>query len=189
MAIEVCEGQQYDMDFEREKSISMENYLKMTELKTAVLLASSLKIGAIIADASVENQQIIYDFGIYLGLAFQLQDDFLDVYGDDNFGKKIGGDIVENKKTFLLIKALELADKKDKSTIFHYLSNNHFHNNEKIEAIVNIYNKLNISELINIEMRKFHKLAIENLEKISNFVPEVKASLLQISETCLTRKI
>ncbi len=113
-ALEVCEGQQMDMDFETLQQVGLDAYLKMISYKTAVLVGASLKMGAIICEASPEDQTRIYNFGLNLGIAFQLQDDYLDTFGEEDFGKKIGGDIIEGKKTFLYIKALELADPNDK---------------------------------------------------------------------------
>ena len=117
-AIQVCEGQQYDVDFETRADVTIPDYLKMIEYKTSVLIAAALKMGAIIARASTKNQDLIYEFGKNLGIAFQLQDDYLDAFGNpETFGKQVGGDILENKKTFLYLKAMELADKKDRKTL------------------------------------------------------------------------
>ena len=116
-ALEVCEGQQWDMDFETQAQVSIPQYLQMIRYKTAVLVGAALQMGAIIAGASIENQRLIYDFGVTIGLAFQLQDDYLDTFGDEDFGKKIGGDILENKKTILYLKALALADEAQRNTL------------------------------------------------------------------------
>ena len=118
-ALEVCEGQQLDMDFETMQQVDLDEYLKMISYKTAVLVGASLKMGAIICGASLEDQNRIYNFGLNLGIAFQLQDDYLDTFGAQDFGKKIGGDIVESKKTFLYIKVLELADSKDQEHVLN----------------------------------------------------------------------
>ncbi len=146
-ALKICEGQQYDMDFEVMQNVSADDYLKMINLKTAVLLAASLKIGAIAANASVIDQNNIYEFGRNLGMAFQLQDDFLDTYGDiEKFGKNIGGDIVANKKTYLLIKAIELAQADIKLELMNWIERKEFDSQEKILAVRSIYDKLNIAQ-------------------------------------------
>ena len=137
-ALEVCEGQQYDMEFENRNDVSENEYLRMIELKTSVLLAAALKIGAIIGGAENADADLLYDFGRNIGLAFQLQDDMLDVYGSKNtFGKEIGGDIVANKKTFLLIKAKQLSSIEDKRHIDSYLMDKKTPKEEKIKGIHN----------------------------------------------------
>jgi len=147
-AIEVCEGQQFDMDFENRLDVTEIEYLEMIRLKTAVLLACSLKTGALLANADNEIVNQLYEFGINLGLAFQLQDDLLDSFGDQKtFGKKIGGDILSNKKTFLLIKALENCTPLEKTELLDWINKKDFVAEKKIEAVLNIYNKLNIKEL------------------------------------------
>jgi geranylgeranyl diphosphate synthase, type II len=167
-AIEVCEGQQFDMDFETCDRVSVDEYLNMTRLKTAVLLAASLKMGAIVGGASPKDASLLYQFGISTGLAFQLKDDLLDVYGDaQTFGKKIGGDILCNKKTFLLINALEKADPATKSTIQSWLDKTAFSPCEKIAAVTNIYNHLGIKELCILEIEKHQNKAFESLNKVS----------------------
>ena len=121
-ALEVCEGQQLDVDFEELLDVPLATYIKMISYKTAVLVGASLKMGAIIAEASFEDQKKLYDFGLNLGIAFQLQDDYLDTFGNDDFGKKIGGDILEGKKTFLYIKALELSNDEDRTKLLTLFS-------------------------------------------------------------------
>ena len=149
-ALQVCDGQQYDMDFETEKLVSKSDYLKMIELKTAVLIAASLKIGALIGGASHEDAELLYSFGINIGLAFQIQDDFLDVYGDTKiFGKQTGNDIRTNKKTYLLIKAFELAKDDDYEELYQKFFINNKPTEEKVNIVVNIYNKLGIKEIAN----------------------------------------
>ena len=139
-ALEICGGQQYDMEFESRMDVSEEEYLEMIRLKTAVLLACSLKTGAILAGASREDAENLYRFGINIGLAFQLQDDLLDVYGDTRtFGKNIGGDILCNKKTFLLINALRRAEGEQKVQLEHWIARKDFDAAEKIAAVTNIY--------------------------------------------------
>lgn len=175
-ALKICEGQQYDMDFESRNDVSVDEYLKMINLKTAVLLAASLKIGAIEANATESDKENIYEFGRNLGMAFQLQDDYLDTYGNvEKFGKNIGGDIVSNKKTYLLIRALELALDNDKEELNLWLKKKEFNNGEKIAAVRKIYDKLEICKqsqtLMDFYFNKaeefFNKLSISNDEKIA----------------------
>ena len=148
-AIEVCEGQQFDMDFENRLDVSEMEYLEMIRLKTAVLLACSLKAGALLANSNNEVANQLYEFGINLGLAFQLQDDLLDSFGNQKtFGKRIGGDILANKKTFLLIKAMEGATGTIKTELLDWIDKENFIAEEKISAVKNIYKKLHIKELI-----------------------------------------
>lgn len=146
-AIEVCEGQQLDMEFENRLLVTENEYIEMIRLKTAVLLACALKAGALVANAGLDVANQLYDFGINLGLAFQLQDDLLDSFGtQESFGKKIGGDILANKKTYLLIKALETADIELKQELIRWLEKTEFNPSEKIKAVLDIYNRLNIKE-------------------------------------------
>lgn len=139
-ALEVCEGQQYDIDFETRDTVSIPEYLKMIEYKTAVLLGAAMKMGAIVANASDDDQNNIYEFGKNLGIAFQLQDDYLDAFGDMNtFGKQLGGDIIENKKTYLYLKALELTSKEEQLQLQHLYSLKPSDQTEKIETIKSIF--------------------------------------------------
>ena len=139
-ALEVCEGQQYDVDFETQDDVEISDYLKMIEFKTAVLVGAAMKMGAIVAQASIKNQEHIFDFGKNLGIAFQLQDDYLDAFGDPKvFGKQIGGDIIENKKTYLLLKALELSNKSDKLQLEHLYSLTPSDQTDKINSIKQIF--------------------------------------------------
>src|ERR1019366_830919 len=149
---------QLDMNYEKLQKVSIVQYMKMIELKTAVLLGGSLKMGALIAGADEKNAQNLYDFGKHIGMAFQLQDDFLDVYADsEKFGKQKGGDIVANKKTYLLLKAMELAENNRymKEELQQWINAPTFDKEEKVEAIIAIYNFLNIPELARKEMRKY----------------------------------
>lgn len=170
-AMQVCEGQQYDLNFENisyHLTIGMEDYLKMIELKTSALIAASVKIGALTGGASNNNAQLLYEFGRNIGIAFQLQDDILDVYGDaEIFGKKIGNDIVSNKKTFLLVKALERAKGKILTELNNYISRKQFNNKEKIQAVTDIYNKLQIKELAEEKMNEYFNIALNCLEKVN----------------------
>jgi len=166
-AVEVCEGQQFDMNFETLQNVSIDDYLKMIELKTAVLLAASLKIGAILGNASQENANHIYEFGRNLGVAFQLMDDILDLYGDpEKFGKQVGGDIIANKKTYLLLKAQEVATGDLKKQLEFSLSSTALKNEAKIEKVKAIFNQLNIRKLAEDEMNLFYNTAISHLDSI-----------------------
>lgn len=167
-ALEVCEGQQYDILFENSDEVSINEYLKMIRLKTAVLIACSAQIGGIIGNANKTDCKLLYEFGENLGIAFQLQDDLLDVYGDPKkFGKKIGGDILLNKKTFLLINALNNASNTTKKELLTWLNKEHFIKEEKISAITEIYNSLNISRLTREKISEFFDKAYECLQKLS----------------------
>jgi len=164
-ALEICCGQQYDMDFEQRDNVAESEYIEMIRLKTAVLIACCLKTGAIIGGAPKNEAELLYRFGINLGLSFQLQDDLLDVYGDTNtFGKNIGGDILCDKKTFLLINAIALADE-DQIRKMDYYKNpaNKFTNEEKIQSHTDIYNQLNIKEITQQKINFFYELAMNEL--------------------------
>lgn len=166
-AIGVCEGQQIDMNFERRAQVNIAEYLEMIKLKTAVLLGGALKIGALIGNASEKDAQNLYDFGVNLGIAFQLQDDILDVYGDpEKFGKQVGGDIISNKKTFLLIKALELAKDKNEADLNYWLSLTSFNPEEKVKAVRNIFDNLGIRLLSENLMNDFAQKAYQALDQI-----------------------
>ena len=167
-AIEVCEGQQMDMEFETDSEVTLTDYLDMIRLKTAVLLGASLEIGALVASAKKQDVKAIYDFGIALGMAFQLKDDLLDVYGNqDDFGKVSGGDIAANKKTFLLLKALEIADKADHDQLTKlYNSKNIIAEAEKISAVKAIYEKLEIKQAVEAAMEDYYQQAIRFLRNV-----------------------
>jgi len=165
-ALEVCEGQQHDMDFEERDDVSISEYLEMIRLKTAVLLAASLKLGAVIGGTSEENAQKLYVFGLNAGIAFQLQDDILDVYGETaKVGKQKGGDIIANKQTYLLIKAKELASKKQTSELNSWL-NGSISGSEKVEAVTALYQELNVRELAEAEMWKYFNRGLESLKQV-----------------------
>ena len=177
-ALEICGGQQYDMEFESRMDVSEEEYLEMIRLKTAVLLACSLKTGAILAGASREDAENLYRFGINIGLAFQLQDDLLDVYGDTRtFGKNIGGDILCNKKTFLLINALRRAEGEQKVQLEHWIARKDFDAAEKIAAVTNIYNVLGLKELSEAKMQTYYAEGMKNLAALS--VSEERLAVLK----------
>jgi geranylgeranyl diphosphate synthase type II len=186
-AIEVCEGQQFDMDFEGRLDVSESEYLEMIRLKTAVLLACSLKSGALLANASNEIAGQLYNFGINLGMAFQLQDDMLDTFGNQQtFGKRIGGDIIANKKTFLLIKAIEKSEGKLKEELLDWLGKAEFNEEEKINAVTLIYHRLNIKELTQQKVDSYFQKASEIYVQIP-VEEKQKTSLLAVSNNILNR--
>ena len=167
-AIEVCEGQQMDMDFEREETVSIESYLNMIRLKTAVLLGASLEIGAVVAQASPKQVKAIYDFGIALGMAFQLKDDLLDVYGNqDDFGKMSGGDIAANKKTYLMLNALQQADNQTKARLnWLYQPDNNIEKSSKINEVKAIFAHLNVQAEVEKVMHTYYQQAVNILNDI-----------------------
>lgn len=187
-ALEIGEGQQYDMDFEKRTDVTEEEYIEMIRLKTSVLLACAAKIGAILAGASSEEQNHAYRFGEQLGLAFQLQDDFLDVYGDEKvFGKKIGGDITSNKKTYMLIKALERAEGIDRQQLEYWIEAQEFDRSEKVNAVTEIYTRLGIDTLAKERIDKYFTSALDNLDAISA-PAERKAELLSFVQQMMRRE-
>lgn len=167
-AMQVCEGQQMDMNFEKLITVSEEEYLEMIGLKTAVLIAASLKIGAILGGASQKDAEDLYEFGRNLGLAFQLQDDLLDTYGDQALtGKKPGTDIVDNKKTFLMIRALALANPSQKEALCEWLSKENFSKKEKIEAVTDLFDQLGIRKLTEKRIQDLYEEALASLERLN----------------------
>lgn len=167
MALEICEGQQYDMEFERRTEVTAEEYLEMIRLKTAVLLATALRIGAWIGGAGDGDADRLYDFGINLGLAFQLKDDLLDVYGDERtFGKKIGGDISCNKKTYLLIQARRLATGDDAAELARWLATD-VPSHGKIEAVTALYDRLGVRRICEDKMEQYYRQAVASLDNVS----------------------
>lgn len=155
-ASEVCEGQQFDMNFESLESVHEDEYITMIRLKTAVLLGFALQLGALLAGAEKEDAQKLYDFGVNVGVGFQLKDDLLDVFADQaKFGKQVGGDIISNKKTFLLIKALELAKGEDAEALNYWLSQSKFDKEEKVQAVRGIYEKLGIKAITEAKMNSY----------------------------------
>ena len=164
-AVEVCEGQQFDMDYELRDDVTIDEYLNMIELKTAVLLAASLKIGALIGGANEENAKRIHEFGLNAGMAFQLQDDILDVYGEsEKVGKQKGGDIISNKKTFLLLKAMELANSNTSSMLNRWLASTG--TTDKVKAVTAIYEELGVKILAEDKMWGYYHKAMSSLEKV-----------------------
>ena len=191
IAIKVCEGQQFDMNFEKLAKVSIAEYLKMIELKTSVLLGGSLKIGALLADATESEAQMLYDFGKHIGLAFQLQDDILDVYADaEKFGKQVGGDIIANKKTFLLLKALEMVEGNRfmKEELNMWLNAPHFDPVEKVAAVTAIYNFLNVREIARHEMKKHYDIALTFLNDIS-VEQNKKNELIAFADSLMVREV
>jgi geranylgeranyl diphosphate synthase type II len=186
-ALEVCEGQQYDMDFENRLDVTEAEYLEMIRLKTAVLLGYSLQAGALLANASDETAQQLYNFGINLGIAFQLQDDWLDTFGDQQkFGKKIGGDIVANKKTYLLIAALEKASEGTKNALNKWLKINDFNAEEKINSVKEMYKQLGIKEITEAKIEYYFSQASEILNLLP--VNEInKKYLIELNKNMLGR--
>ncbi len=171
-ALGVCEGQQMDMEFETRGDVKISEYLEMIRLKTAVLLASSLKTGSIIGGASDRNANRMYEIGENLGIAFQLQDDILDAFGTEKIGKRIGGDIISNKKTYLLITAQELASGDLKSRLDYWIQAEDFDEEEKVHEVLNIFNQLGIQDIAQKEMNKYSDTAMQMLEELD--VPEKK---------------
>ena len=183
-AIEVCEGQQWDMDFETQQNVSIEDYLKMIEYKTAVLLGAALQIGGITAGASAQQQNHLCEFGRNMGIAFQLKDDLLDAFGNpETFGKQVGGDIMANKKTYLYLKALALASKNQQADLEQYFSTTDT-SHQKVEAVKSIFKDLNIHQLTSDLMKEYHVKAMSHLDAIES---ENKAPLLDFSALLLDR--
>jgi len=177
-AVEVCEGQQYDMNFELRNDVSEAEYLDMIRQKTAVLLGLSLELGAILGGADTESCVALRNFGINIGIGFQLKDDLLDVYADkEKFGKQVGGDIIVNKKTFLLIKALEKAEGKEKAELVQWLSQEKFDKEEKVRVVTEIYDRLQIKALTEQKMNEYFEAGFAALEQLN--ADKAKKSLLK----------
>lgn len=188
-ALEVCEGQQYDVDFETRDDVSINEYLKMIEYKTAVLVGAAMKMGAIVAETSQENADLIYDFGLNLGIAFQLQDDYLDAFGNpETFGKQIGGDIIENKKTYLYLKALEFGDKEDKDQLMHLFSIQPKENSDKIETVKTIFKESGSSMATQEAIKEYTQKAFETLKKM-DISEEKKQVLYVFGEKLMNRNV
>ena len=188
-ALEICEGQQMDMDFETRKDVTEAEYIEMIRLKTSVLLSCSLKMGALLAGASDDDAQHLYDFGIRLGLAFQLKDDLLDVYGNPEvFGKNIGGDILCNKKTYLLIKAFELADPAQRQALEKWMDADTHAPEEKISAVTALYDEIGVKARCEALMETYADQARASLEVVS--VPaQRKAELTALMEKLMHREV
>lgn len=187
-ALQVGEGQQYDMDFEKRNDVSEEEYIEMIRLKTSVLLACALKMGAILADAPKEDTDNLYKFGEQMGLAFQLQDDYLDVYGDPKvFGKAVGGDITSNKKTYMLINAFNRANAHQREELIRWTTAREFDKQEKILAVTQLYNEMNIDRLAQEKIARFFEQSRGYLDAVQ--VPEErKAYLREFAGRMMKRK-
>ncbi len=184
-AREVCEGQQYDMDFEKQETVQLDDYIHMINLKTSVLLAASLEMGAIIGGASEGNRNHLYEFGRNLGIAFQIQDDYLDAFGDpEKFGKDVGGDIRQNKKTFLLLHALEVANEQQQKHIRELMSTNP---PDKVEKMLAIFKECNVDEWANALKEKYVQVAMKHLDDIA-VVSIRKKPMLELAEFLIQRQ-
>lgn len=184
-AREVCEGQQYDMDFEKQETVKLDEYIHMINLKTSVLLAASLEMGAVIGGASEGNRKHLYEFGRNLGIAFQIQDDYLDAFGDpQKFGKDVGGDIRQNKKTFLLLHALEVANGEQQKEIRELLATNP---SDKVEKMLAIFRACNVDEWANALKEKYVQVAMKHLDDIA-VVSIRKKPMLELAEFLIQRQ-
>lgn len=187
-AVGVCEGQQLDMDFEVRDNVKIDEYIYMIKLKTAVVLGGALKIGSILGGADMKDAKLIAEFGENLGLAFQLQDDILDVYGSpEKFGKQVGGDIISNKKTYLLIKALELANADQKAGLTKWINAEQFDPQQKVEAVTTIYSDVQVRQHAETTMHTYADKAFEALEKI-NLPEENKQYLRDFADSLMVRE-
>ena len=183
----VCIGQQYDMNFETSDSVTIPEYLKMIEHKTALLLVGALKMGAILAEADEQDVYHLGEFGRNIGIAFQLQDDILDTFGDpEKFGKRVGGDIVQNKKTFLVLKTIEVANEVDKNKLLTLMQTYPEDEEKKIEAVKNIFQKNNIQHLADVVKETYQNQAMQHLDKV-NIHSEKKQQLKILAEQLLKR--
>tara|TARA_R110000868_G_scaffold147118_3_gene368309 strand:- start:3977 stop:4951 length:975 start_codon:yes stop_codon:yes gene_type:complete len=188
-ALEVCEGQQWDVDFETRTDVTIPEYLKMIEYKTAVLVAAAMKMGAIVAETSEENANLIYEFGLNLGLAFQLQDDYLDAFGDpETFGKQVGGDIIENKKTYLYLKAISFSSKEDSDKLTALFSTQPEYSSEKVNDAKEIFNTSGASKATQDAIQEYTFKAFDTLEKM-NITADKKAILKSFGENLMNRKV
>ncbi len=186
-AIEVCEGQQFDLNFEISNKVTVDEYINMIRLKTGVLFGASLKIGALIGGASVEDAKLLYNFGLNIGLGFQLKDDLLDTFGDEGiFGKKTGGDIITNKKTFLFIKALEIADKETKAELLSLYNTSDINPDQKIKLTQSIFTKYNVDNAASEEIDKYFIKGIESLDRIK-VASEKKKYLREVARKMIDR--
>ena len=186
-ALEIGEGQQYDMDFETRNDVTEDEYIEMIRLKTSVLLACAMKMGAILADAPAEDAENLYKFGEQMGLAFQLQDDFLDVYGDPKvFGKAIGGDITSNKKTYMLINAYQRADAEQRVELDKWLGLDKFDKQEKIKAVTHLYDTIGIKHLCEEKIAYYFCEANRYLNKV-NVAENSKYNLKYFAESLMKR--
>lgn len=187
-ALEIGEGQQYDIDFETRNDVSEDEYIEMIRLKTSVLLACALKIGAVLAGASKADADNLYKFGEQIGLAFQLQDDYLDVYGDPKiFGKAVGGDIVSNKKTYMLINAFNRADSSQRAELQRLINTESFDRDKKVAAVTALYNEMSIDKMAKNKMDFFYEQSQRYLDRVS-VQEECKCELRAYAERMMKRK-
>ncbi len=187
-AIEVCEGQQLDMEFETRDDVTLDEYLEMIRLKTSVLVGCALELGAVLANASKKDSRALYYFGMNLGMAFQIKDDILDVFGDASLvGKQVGGDILSNKKTYLLLKAIEDADDVQSNELRHWINNGHNNPQEKVKAVTSIFEDLNIKEKADQLMNDYYFKSIDALNSI-NISDENKNYLRGFAEALMNRQ-
>jgi geranylgeranyl diphosphate synthase type II len=188
-ALEVCDGQQLDVDFETRNDVTIEEYIKMISLKTSVLIGAALKMGAIVSEANENDAQKLYDFGLNLGIAFQLQDDYLDTFGNpETFGKQVGGDIIENKKTYLFLKSLELAEANDQNILHQLFQEKLDNNEEKITKTKEIFNKYNIPNHIKSQINDYSQKAFGVLESMQ-ISEDAKKGLINFGEALMTRNV
>lgn len=188
-ALEVCDGQQLDVDFETRNDVTIDEYIKMITLKTSVLVAAALKMGAIVAKADEDQAQHLYDYGLNLGIAFQLQDDYLDTFGDpESFGKQVGGDIIENKKTYLYLKALEVSNSNDKENLLNLYNGKEKNNSEKIYTVSTIFRNNNIPEETFKLIEYYTNKAFESLDHL-NISEQQKQGLRIFGENLMSRKV
>jgi len=188
-ALEVCEGQQYDIDFETRNDVTISEYLKMIEYKTAVLVGAAMKMGAIVANASIEDQNSIYEFGRLLGIAFQLQDDYLDAFGNpETFGKQVGGDIIENKKTYLYLKTMELGSEDETLNLKTFMSNLELANSNKVEKVKALFYASGAAEATQNAVKSYTNKAFEVLETL-NVSLEKKQVLRVFGEQLMNRRV
>ncbi|WP_407556311.1 polyprenyl synthetase family protein [Winogradskyella sp. 4-2091] len=188
-ALEVCEGQQYDIDFETRDDVTIAQYLQMIEYKTAVLVGAAMKMGAIVSKASIEDQNAIYEFGRLLGIAFQLQDDYLDAFGNpETFGKQVGGDIIENKKTYLYIKTLELGSDDDALNLKTFMSISELSNENKVEKVKELFINSGAAEATQNAVKDYTNKAFDVLETL-NITEDKKLLLRVFGEQLMTRRV
>ncbi|MFA7445810.1 MAG: polyprenyl synthetase family protein [Flavobacteriaceae bacterium] len=186
-ALEVCEGQQWDIDFENRNDVTIEEYLKMIEYKTAVLVGAAFQMGAIVAETSEKNKQDVYDFGLNLGIAFQLQDDYLDTFGNsETFGKQIGGDIIENKKTYLYLKAISDGNKDEKEQLLHLYSIALKENHDKIESVKSIFRSSKSDQKTKQAIEEYTQKAFDILENM-DIPTDKKEQLKEFGEGLMNR--
>ncbi|WP_299678661.1 polyprenyl synthetase family protein [uncultured Tenacibaculum sp.] len=188
-AIEVCDGQQLDVDFETRNDVTIDEYIKMITLKTSVLVGAALKMGAIVAEASDAQADELYNFGVNLGIAFQLQDDYLDTFGNpETFGKQIGGDIIENKKTYLYLKCLEVANNEDAEKLKFFFNQKLEDNSVKVPEVTRIFEKNDIPNLIQGLIKEYTNKSFENLNQL-NISESARESLINFGKNLMVRKV